>query len=413
MVRLLKRFSTIAGQTRSPSKLYLCHNDHPNDFVYMENLLDFFRGQDIEAETMALGPDGQRPELRRCLHGDAIAVLGMNSLLDHSWIDSQNFLDLAARANVPVIHWIVDHPSTRWPEFTHATAANSRFIFLSPFSEQYFQRYGLPGSHTGYTTNTGVSRHSRAPRLTRDAFMARAYNCMIPLNVRRVGGTLADAIARRDTLDPMLGKAVDRGIEGAYLDLEQPIETEFAAALAETGTALGNDRFNFCVQIIEEVVQIRRREQVLSVARDFPVLIQSDETAIPIAAGGRATLETNVDMTTTFSRMQSARAVLSVNHVNDEIHNRTLNGLNAGCANIIEDNMIHRWLFEQGTNALFFRYDDDSLRRCLELVCTEPARAYEIASAGFEMRDRQPFRFGGFENIVTLARAPALAGCSP
>jgi len=41
-------------------------------------------------------------------------------------------------------------------------------------------------------------------------------------------------------------------------------------------------------------------------------------------------------------RFKRARAVVSLTHCNDELHNRTLNGLNAGAVNIIEDNAIHR-----------------------------------------------------------------------
>src|SRR5215831_2770263 len=126
--------------------------------------------------------------------------------------------------------------------------------------------------------------------------------------------------------------------------------------------------------------------------------------------GRGATFETDVDMRTTFTRMKDARAVLNVSHVNDELHNRTINGLNAGCVNIIEDNLIHRKLFQDGRNALFFRYTDDSLKQCLELVCSHPERIYPIAEAGLKLRDQPPFRFGGFENIVKLARTPLPRG---
>jgi hypothetical protein len=388
-------------------KLYICHSYHSNDFVYVENLTDFFRGEGIEVETIVLPWDNPKPELLRCLTGDTIGILGFNVQLDHSWIGLDNFVDLAARANVPVIHWVLDYASSRWPQFTRANRTNSRFLFLSPFSESYFQSYALPGSVTGHTTaNTGVSRHSRILHLTRRDFMARPYNCMIPLNLRRIGGTFEDAMDRRDTLEPMLVKAVNDAIESAYPDLDCPIEMHLVAALEQGGTALANDRFHYCLQIVEEVVQIRRRKWIFGIARDFPVLIQSDEIATPFAAGGRATFEINVDMKTTFSRMKSARAVLNVAGVNDGLHNRTLNGLNAGCANIIEANAIHRRIFTHGKDALLFRYEDDSLRHCLEFVCTNPAGAYRIGNAGFKMRDRKPFRFGGFDNIIRLAQTP-------
>jgi hypothetical protein len=399
----------LAGrQSQAPSgTFYICCGPHPNDAIYMENLTDFFRQRRIAVETLALPADGQRPELLRCLNGDTIGVIGVNTLLDHSWIHDTNFLDVAARAGVPVIHWVLDHSSTRWPEFTNATAANSRFLFLSSFSEKYFRHYALPDSVTSHTSgNTGVSRHSRLDRLGRRKFVARTYNCIIPLNLRRIGGTLEDAIRRRDDLQAELGKTVDRAIATAFADLDRPIETHLATALAETGLALGNDRFNFCMQIVEEAVQIRRRRWIFSIARHYPVLIQSDDTARPFACGSRADFATDVDMKTTFTRMKQARAVLNASHVNDEIHNRTINGLNAGCANIVEDNLIHRRLFADRKNALFFRYDDDSLKQCLDIVCADPARTYLVAKNGFRMRDREPFRFGGFDNIVALARTP-------
>jgi len=397
-----------ARQTRSQSgTFYICHGPHPNDLVYMENLTDFFRQQGIAVDTIALSADGQRLELARCLNGDAIGVLGLNTLLDHSWIHAENFLEVAARTNVPVIHWVLDHSSTRWPEFTHATAANSRFLFLSPFSERYFQNCALPGSVTSHTTgNTGVSRHSRIAQLRRRDFIARAYNCIVPLNLRRIGGTLEDAMRRRDSLEPTLGRAVDRAIRTAYADLDRPIERHLVEALTDAGLNPGNDRLNFCLQIIEEAVQIKRRQWIFRIASRYPVLIQSDETARPIAGCDTAAFEVNVDMKTTFNRMRQARAVLNTSHVNDELHNRTINGLNAGCVNIVEDNLVHRRLFTDRKNALFFRYDDDSLRRCLDLVCTDPAQAYKIAKSGFKLRDRQPFRFGGFHNILKLAQTP-------
>ena len=68
--------------------------------------------------------------------------------------------------------------------------------------------------------------------------------------------------------------------------------------------------------------------------------------------------------------------------MNDMVHDRILNGLNAGCVNIIEDSFANRRVFEHGRNALFFSYDDDSLRECLSLVFNDLERAFSIAAAG-------------------------------
>ena len=97
-------------------------------------------------------------------------------------------------------------------------------------------------------------------------------------------------------------------------------------------------------------------------------------------------------MRRTLSQIPQARAIVSVSHLNDMIYDRTLNGLNAGCVNIVEDSVAHRAWFEAGTNALFFRYDDDSLRECLERVCYAPNGVYDIAESGLQLRDVQPFR---------------------
>ena len=126
LVNCFRRFQRAIGSPGAPTgKFYVCHGTHANDLIYMENLIDFFQDAGIEVETIALAPQGSSPELMRCFNGAVLGVLGINSQLDHSWIDSNNFLDLAARANVPVIHWVLDHPSSRWPQFTKATDRKS------------------------------------------------------------------------------------------------------------------------------------------------------------------------------------------------------------------------------------------------------------------------------------------------
>src|SRR5690349_3878507 len=132
---------------------YVCYGPHPNDPIYAENLLEFFREAGIAAEAIRLRPKNPQRELLRCLNESTLGIIGLNVQLDHSWIDSDNFLDLAYAAEVPVLHWILDHTSSRWRQFTKATAQNSRFVFLSPSSEQYFRRYALPGSLTTCTVN--------------------------------------------------------------------------------------------------------------------------------------------------------------------------------------------------------------------------------------------------------------------
>ena len=400
-----KALYRIRGKT-----FYVCYGPHPNDSIYAENLLEFFREAGTAAEAIRLQPQNPQRELLRCLNDSTLGVIGLNVQLDHSWIDSDNFLDLAAAADVPVIHWILDHASSRWRQFTKATAQNSRFIFLSPFSEQYFRRYALPGSLTACTVNTGPSHRSRIPQLNRDEFLARDIACLIPVNLRRISGSFEDAMVRRQALDRTLARAVDIACEQAYYDLDDPLERHLENAVADAGLTVDNSLFNDAFLIVEDVVQIRRRQRIFEIARTFPVLIQSDELAAPFAAGGKARFETNVSMQTTLARMKSARAVLSASRVNDEIHNRIQNGLNAGCVNIIEDNAVNRSVLTGGANGLLFNYQDDMLREQLDLVCSNPRRAYELAQAGLALRDRAPFRFGGFHNIVELAQMPFPTG---
>jgi hypothetical protein len=135
----------------------------------------------------------------------------------------------------------------------------------------------------------------------------------------------------------------------------------------------------------------------------YPILVQSDGGAPPYFSGSAATLETNLSMQFTLARMATCRSALSVSPMNEMIHDRTMNALNGGCAAILEDNLASESVFKHGTNALLFRYDDDSIEECLDIVCDEPECAYEIAQAGMKLRDDLRLRFGQFHNILDLA----------
>ena len=98
----------------------------------------------------------------------------------------------------------------------------------------------------------------------------------------------------------------------------------------------------------------------------------------------------------TLARIPMCRSVLSVSPVNDLIHDRTMNALNGGCVAILEDNLTGKSIFKHGKNALLFRYDDESLEECLDIVCNQPDRAYGIARAGMRLREDPRLRFGNF-----------------
>ncbi len=53
-------------------------------------------------------------------------------------------------------------------------------------------------------------------------------------------------------------------------------------------------------------------------------------------------------MQETLLRMTQCRSVLSVSPLNDMIHDRTMNAVNAGCVPIVEDNLAHRSILHHG-----------------------------------------------------------------
>jgi hypothetical protein len=405
-------FDALAQPLRGPraapraGHFQICHTRHEHDRVYAENVCEYLGQIGVACKVFEFEAPGRWPQLRHCLDEDTIGVLGFNAELDHCWVGSRDFPTAAALRQVPVIHWILDHPSARWHQFTHATAANSRFLFVSEFAARYFLRHCVPNARIAWTASVGPNWRSRIAALSRDAFLARETACLIPLGLKRIGGSMADAQERLARLAPRLREAVSEAIEPARYDLSGPLEAHLLAALARQGRELSGAEFHRCFQILDDTVQIQRRLQVFGIAARFPVAIQTD-VATPLRAT-IATISTDADtigMAATAERMKSCRAVLSANYANDLFHDRTQNGLNAGCAVIVEDTPVHRRLFTHATNALLFRYDDDSLAECLDLVCNRPDRAYEIAQAGFALRDDPAVRFGGFDNILKLARA--------
>jgi hypothetical protein len=392
--------------TNRTGKILICHLRHEHDRVYTENLCDYFKSAGVDCHVFEFDAAGQRPDLLQCLNENTRAIIGYNSQLDHCWIGDENFVDVAAHHQIPVIHWLKDHPSAHWPEFIRSTAANSRFLLQSEFSRRYFSRCCLPDARTAWANGDGPNWRSRIDAFSSHDYINRHGNCLIPLNLRRVGGTLEDAQQRLRTLQPVLSAAVERAIELAQFDLSQPIESHLTNVLAQNTHELTERQFHFCVQIVEDIVQIRRRLKVFDVASHFSVSMQTDSLPKGTTLGSTATLSTDAQvnsMPETIKRIKSYRSVVSVSYANDMLHDRMNNGLNAGCVVIIEDTPTHRQLFEHDRNALLFRYDDDSLIRCFDIVCNRPNKACEIAANGFRMRDDPSIRFRGYSNILALA----------
>ena len=386
-----------------PAKVYIYLIDYEHDRTYAENVVQYLESQGVLCRSIPLRADGFRPELQLCLDDHATAVMGFNSDLDHSWLLSGSFLAAAEKNKTAVLQWILDHPSSRWPEFYASTAANSRFLLNSEHERRYFAAYCLPGALTATMGGVGPNRRSRVARLTWESFKRRRFACMVPLSLHRVR-SMAQNDEAMSALEAPLAEVAREAIERAKFDLIGPLQRHIAAALAARNKDVSTPTFNSICQIVEQSVQAVRRLKIFSIARKFPILIQSDRSATPYFNGSLASLETDVGMQFTLARIPMCRSVLSVSPVNDIIHDRTMNALNGGCAAILEDNFASKSIFKHGKNALLFRYDDDSLEECLDIVCNRPDRAYEIARAGMRLRDDPRLRFGQFHNILDLAR---------
>ena len=254
----------------------------------------------------------------------------------------------AKSRGVPVIQWILDHPSCRWMEFNTSTSANSRFLLNSRYSEHFFLQHCMPGAMTAIMGGVGPNQRARVAKLSRESFIERPIKCMVPLSLKRVGGTIEETRAAIDALDGSLATAVNEATSSARFDLTQPLETHLVAALDTSARAVDDRAFNSCYWLLEECVQTFRRLRIFEIARDYPVLIQSDPSAVEFIQSGTATSAVNVSMQTTLLRMPLCRAILSVSPLNDMIHDRTMNALNAGCVAIVEDNIAHRGILEHG-----------------------------------------------------------------
>jgi hypothetical protein len=387
-----------------PPKVYIYHSNHEHDRTYTENVVEYLEGRGVLCRSIPLSDDGLRPELQLCLDDRASAVLGYNSQLDHSWLASGCFLDAAAREGIPVLQWILDHPSCRWAEFFASNRTNSGFLLNSEQQREYFQAYCLPGAVTAAMGGVGPNRRSRIANLTRQCFFERPIACMIPLSLRRLR-SIDENDAAMQALERPFSEAVHDAIAIARYDLSGSLHAHLISALGTRGESVSSEDFNSLCHIVEQSVQTFRRLQVFATAEKYPVLIQSDDSARRFVRGSVATLATNVGMQFTLARIPMCRAVLSVSPISDMIHDRTMNALNGGCVAIAEDSISVKGFLKHRINALLFRYDDDSLDECLDIVCNQPERAHEIARAGMGLREDPRVRFGQFHNILDCSDA--------
>ena len=333
-----------------PSKIYICHINHEHDRVFSENVIEYLNSRAVATKAIQLANRGTRQELQECLDYPEAAALSFNAALDHSWLEAGSFMEIAERRGLPVIQWILDHPCARWAEFDASTAANSRFLLNSEQQRSYFETYCLPGALTATTGGVGPNWRSRIDRLTPEDFSQRPWRCLVPLNLHRVR-SMEENEAAMAALEPKQAAAVRDAVGDARYDMTGSLHRHVIRAVIDKG-AVAPEMLNRLCQLVEESVQTWRRLKIFAVAKGFPVLIQADESAARFVRGSVAWFSTGVGMRATLERIPMCRAVLSVTPMNDMIHDRTMNAVNAGCVAIAEDNAANRALFTHGENAL-------------------------------------------------------------
>jgi hypothetical protein len=385
-------------------KIIMCHSGHENDIGYTENISEFLAAAQVDYDCRILSNPFTLPELLAAQEHFQISLLGFNSQIDHSWVEDQPLVHVAARNGIPVMQWIMDHPSGHWPEFNYSNPLTSRFLFHSRYSENYFEQFCCPGATTAVAGSVGPNWRSRGSAGGAQAFSRRPINCLIALGLARLGVSIEETQAQIEALGPLLSGVLREAISSACFELDQPLETRLIEVIEEKAISVDQTTFNWCFRLLNDSVQYFRRAQIIRTASRFGVHIQSDRTAMPLIQAGPASFRQDVGTPETLENMVHCRAVLSVSPVNDSIHDRTCNALNAGCVPILEDNRAHRGLFVHGENALLFRYQDDSLRQCLSIAFGDPDQLHPMAVRARELRDQQRFRFGQFRNIVDLAR---------
>jgi hypothetical protein len=388
-----------------PQKIIVCHHGHGNDVIATDNLFEFFAACGVDHDFRYLGVPYTSEELQahqqdRC----SISLLGFNSQIDHSWVEDEPLPLAAARRDIPVVQWILDHPSSRWSEFNYSRPETSRFALHSHYSKSYFERFCCAGAKTAAVGSLGPNRRSRYESDGCDAFARRPIACQIALGLARLGVSPDALEAQIVRLGLPLKRAVQDAISRARFDLDGPLEIHLIAALKEARTSLYPAAFNRCFRLVNNSVQYFRRARIMRVASRFAVNIQSDAAARNLIKAGPARFLQDVSTSDTLDSMPLCRSVLSVSPVNDSIHDRTCNALNAGCLPILEDNRAHRALFTHGENALLFRYHDESLAECLAMACGSPAQIFLMAERAQTMRGRAELRFGLFRKIVELAQ---------
>jgi hypothetical protein len=166
--------------TEERLKIIVCHSGHENDACYTENIFEFLSENGVDHDSRLLGKPFSHQELA-AYQGCSASLLGFNSQIDHSWIGDEPLILAAGRHGIPVVQWILDHPSGRWPEFNYSNPGTSKFLFNSTYSQRYFERFCCPGATTAVAGSVGPSRRSRSAEEDVERFSQRPVFCLIAL----------------------------------------------------------------------------------------------------------------------------------------------------------------------------------------------------------------------------------------
>ena len=80
--------------------------------------------------------------------------------------------DEASARRLPVVQWMLDHVSARWPQFTRSTATNSAY-FLSP-QRELLSPFHSSDALTATTFSIGPNRRSRTEEFSVESYRERS-----------------------------------------------------------------------------------------------------------------------------------------------------------------------------------------------------------------------------------------------
>jgi len=90
----------------------------------------------------------------------------------------------------------------------------------------------------------GPNYRARVATIFRESFLSRPIRCLIPLSLKRVGGTIEETQAAIAAIHGPLAAAINEAVSAAQHDLVGPLERHLVSALRRSSLAIDNDTFN-------------------------------------------------------------------------------------------------------------------------------------------------------------------------